>query len=258
MEQWRDQGIVLSARTHGESGSIVSLLTERYGRHAGYLRGGQGSKNRALVQAGNLVTANWASRADHGLGYYSLEAERPVAAMLMDDALKLGAMQSACALCDAALPEREAHAALFHGLVALGEAMQGEVWAEIYIIWELAFLRELGYGIELTRCAQGGDPATLEWVSPRSGCAVSAAAGEPYKDRLLKLPAFLRPGRGAGGAEDVLDGLKLTGYFLEHRIFAQLTSGIPVERLRFMERFARKFDAMAVIPTAPVGMTQGD
>ena len=240
MEQWRDQGIVLSARAHGEAGAILWLLTESHGRHGGYVRGGQSSKLRSSLQPGNLVSATWGSRVDDGLGYFNIEPEQSVAALLMDDPLKLAALQSACALCDAALPEREQHPGLFHGLLALADAMQGEIWGAVYILWELAFLRELGYGIELTKCAQGGDPATLEWVSPKSGCAVSAAAGEPYKDRLLPLPAFLKPAKGNADDLEVLKGLRLTRHFLEHRIFAQLHGGMPEERLRFEERFARQ------------------
>jgi hypothetical protein len=113
------------------------------------------------------------------------------------------------------------------------------VWAAAYVMWELALLREMGYGIELTKCAGGGDPETLEWVSPKSGHAVSRAAGAPYKEKLLPLPAFLKPEKGEASDEEILKGLRLTGYFLEHRAFAHHSRGVPEERLRFEERFAK-------------------
>jgi DNA repair protein RecO (recombination protein O) len=239
MEQWRDQGIVLAARAHGESGAVAYLLTESHGRHAGYVQGGQSTRLRGVLEPGSMVSASWSSRVADGLGGYVLEQERHVAALLMQDALRLGALQSACALVDAALPERQPHPGLYHGMMALIDTMDAEIWGAAYVMWELALLRELGYGIELSRCAGGGDAATLEWVSPKTGHAVSRAAGMPYKERLLPLPAFLKPEKGEVTDEEILKGLRLTGYFLEHRVFAQSRTGIPPERLRFEARFAK-------------------
>lgn len=239
MQQWRDKGIILSARPHGESGAVISLLTEEHGRHNGYVRGGQSSRQRAMLQPGTLVAAEWASRVEDGLGNFTLEPENQIATTLMDDPLKLGALMAACSLCDAALPEREGHPGLYHGFLALINMMDHEAWGAAYVMWELALLRELGFAVDLTRCAAGGDPAHLTWVSPKSGRAVSEEKAGPWKDKLLPLPEFLKPIRGNADPEEILKGLNLTGYFLEYWVFAQHRSGIPADRLRFGERFAR-------------------
>lgn len=239
MEQWQDQGIVLSARAHGESGAVVSLLTEAHGRHAGYVRGAHSSKMRGLLEPGNLVGVIWQTRVDGNLGTYTLEQERNLAGGLMDDPLKLGALLAACSLCDAALPEREGHPGLFHGFLALMDAMDGDIWGAAYVMWEIALLRELGFGLNLTRCAGGGSAERLAYVSPKSGHAVSAEAGEPYKDKLLPLPAFLKPQRGEATLDEILKGVAMTGYFIEHWVFAQHRSGPPEERRRFQERLAK-------------------
>ena len=239
MENWRDQGIVLAARPHGESGAVVSVLTKNHGRHAGYVRGGQSSRNRPTIEPGTLVSALWSARVADSLGAFTFEPERSLAAGVMDDPLKLGALLSACALCDAALPEREGHPGLFHGLLALFETMDSEDWGVTYIFWEIALLRELGFGLELTKCAGGGDAATLAWISPKSGRAVSQAAAAPYREKLLPLSDFLKPGGSSTAPEEILAGLRMTGHFLEHWVFAQHTSGVPEARLRFGERFSR-------------------
>ncbi len=230
---------MLSARSHGESGAVVSLLTENHGRHAGYVRGAHSSKMRGILEPGNLVGVNWQARVENGLGTFALEQERYLASGLIADPLKLGALLAACSLCDAALPEREGHPGLFHGFLALMEAMDGEIWGAAYVMWEIALLKELGFGLDLTRCAGGGSSESLAYVSPKSGHAVSAEAGEPYKDKLLKLPGFLTPQSGAIEPDDVLQGLELTGYFLEHWAFAHHTRGVPEQRCRFQERFAK-------------------
>lgn len=239
MESWRDQGLVLSARSHGEGGAVVALLTESNGRHAGYLHGAHSSKKRALIEPGTLVSVEWSARTSDNLGTYKLEEERGLSPMILNDPLKLGALLSACSLCDAALPEREGHAGLFFGLQALIDTLSSEVWGAAYVMWEIALLKELGFGLELNKCAGGGDSNMLAYVSPKSGRAVSYAEGEPYKDKLLDLPSFLKPNGGPADEEAVADGLKMTGHFLEYWVFAHHTKGVPEPRLRFEARYAK-------------------
>ncbi|MGB0720189.1 MAG: DNA repair protein RecO [Bdellovibrionales bacterium] len=238
MESFQDQGIVLSTRPHGENGAVVALLCAGQGRTAGYVRGAGGTRLRGTLECGNLVDANWASRVDGGLGAFTLELSRNYAAGFMQDPLKLGALQAACALCDAALPEREAHAGLFHGLLALFETLDSDVWGEAYVMWEVAFLKELGFSLDLSRCAGGGDDADLAYVSPKTGRAVSAAAGAPYREKLLVLPGFLTGRQEDMKVEEgILYGLRMTGYFLEHWVFNHHSKGVPEARIIFQQRF---------------------
>jgi DNA repair protein RecO (recombination protein O) len=239
MERWQDQGIVLAVRPHGENGGVVSLLTETQGRHAGYVRGAHSSKMRGTLEAGNLVDVSWQARTADDLGTMMLELVRSPAAHIMQDPLKLAALQSACALCDSALPEREGHPGLFHGLNALFETLQTDVWGPAYVMWEIAFLKELGFSLDFSKCAGGGSAENLAYVSPKTGRAVSLEAGGPYKEKLLHLPAFLKPGSGSMEERDVLIGLDMTAHFLEHWAYAHHTQGIPEARLRFATRFAK-------------------
>ncbi len=243
MEEWSDQAIVLSARPHGENGAVVSVLTENRGRHNGYVHAARSTKNRGALEPGTLVHVEWKAKVENQLGTMSFDQGKNLAAFLMDDHLKLSALLSACALCDASLPERENHPAIFYGMNALLETLQSEVWGAVYVLWEIAFMKELGFGLDFTRCVTGGDPATLTYISPKSGCAVSRAAGEPYKDKLLKLPEFLKPGGIRDGQpDDVLKGLKMTGHFLENWVFTHHTKGVPEARLRFESLFAKTID----------------
>lgn len=241
MEHWTDQAIVLSVRPHGEGGAIVSLLTSDHGRHAGYMHGAQSSKNRAMLEPGSQVYVQWQARVADSLGNFKLEQESGLPVGVLESPLKLGALLSACSLCDVALPEREGHAGLYHGLLALMETLEGDHWGAAYVMWEVSLLRELGFRLELNRCAGGGDIETLTHVSPKSGCTVSAAQAVPYKEKLLELPIFLRPEQvredGAGNDEDILRGLKMTGYFLEHWVFIHHTKGLPEPRSRFEDRY---------------------
>jgi len=214
-------------------------MTSAEGRCAGYVRGARGTKMRGTLEQGNIVDANWSSRVEDGLGTYQLELSKSHAAVFMQDPLKLGALQSACALVDAALPEREVHSGIYHGLAALFDVLESEIWGAAYVMWEIAFLKELGFSLDLTSCAGGGEGA-LVYVSPKTGRAVSQAAGAPYKGKLLDLPGFLI-GEGAADAGAVHDGLKMTGHFMEHWVFNHHTKGVPEARLMFAERFGKSF-----------------
>lgn len=244
MIDWADEGVVLSARKHGEAAAIVNLLTRAHGRHAGLVRGGAGRRLRGVLQPGNEVAARWRARLEEHLGTYTVELTRERASRLLGDALALAGLSAACALSQVALPEREPHAALHEGLVALLEALEGAPdWAARYVRWELGLLRELGFGLDLSCCAATGVRDWLAYVSPRSGQAVSEAAAAPWRDKLLPLPAFLITGLIAGAdevaADDVARGLELTGFFLERRVFAPHDQSVPAARARFVERFAR-------------------
>ncbi len=242
MEQWQDQGIVLAARRYAENGAIVSILTENYGRRAGFLHGAFSSRNRGTLEIGNVVDVHWQARTEENLGTFKFELKKSAAAPFLADPLKLAALQAACALCDQSLPEREGHPGLYRGFVALLDTFREDIWAAAYIIWEIALLKELGFSLDLTRCAAGGDSRSLAYVSPKTGRAVSYAAGETYKARLLDLPAFLKPNGGPADDTEILTGLRLTGYFLEHWAFTHHSEGIPEARRMLHLRFAERFE----------------
>jgi len=224
--EWTDEGIVLGVRRHGEHGAIAELLTREHGRHLGLVRGGAGSRMRPVLQPGNSVRAVWRARLDDHLGTYAIEGLRLRAAALLacsHGAYGVTHLASLARL----LPERDPHEGIFvlieHSLDDFAE-MNG---AAVHIVrFELAILAELGFGLDLENCAATGEATNLIYVSPKSGCAVSRTAGEPWRDRLLRLPAFLRPGERMDARlnqdvsdqgvsdQDLQDGFQLTGHFL--------------------------------------------
>ncbi len=234
--EWTDQGIILSARKHGETSAIVTLLTRAHGRHAGLVRGGTGKGSRGILQPGNTVEARWRARLAEHLGTLTCEMAHAFAAAVLDDADRLAALSAACAVAEAALPEREPFPAVFDGLLALLGAIEGDVWPVAYVRWELGLLAQLGFGLDLSECAATGRNDQLAYVSPKSGRAVSMAAGEPYRGKLLTLPAFLAGGGNGATPGALLDGLRLTGHFLERHVFAAMNVTMPAARRRLEDR----------------------
>lgn len=234
--EWTDDAIVLAVRKHGEHGVIASLLTRDHGRHPGLVRGGTGRKARGLMQPGNGLRATWRGRlADH-LGGYVCELTDARAARVLGDPRGLAGLAAACALAEAALPEREPHPAVYESLAVLLDMLGQGGWASALVKWELGLLAELGFGLDLTRCAATGVSDDLTHVSPRTGRAVSRAAAGPYRERLLVLPPFLlRPGAAADTAAEVLDGLALTAHFLDRHVLTPAGRTLPAARHRLVQ-----------------------
>ncbi len=238
--EWTDEGIVLSVRAHGETAAVAEILTRNHGRHLGLVHGGRSRKLRPVLQIGNHVDATWKARLSEHLGHVTLELRRGYAASAMDDPLALAGLTSLCALARL-LPERDPHPSLYEiTLFVLGYLDDSAVWPALYVRWELALLEELGFGLDLGSCAATGSNDQLIYVSPKSGRAVSASAGEPYRDKLLRLPSFLAPGRHNGVERgDVSDGLDLTGRFLDERVFRPRGETLPEPRGRMVELLSR-------------------
>lgn len=236
--EWSDDAIVLSHRAHGEASAVAMLLTRGRGRHAGLVQGARSGRRRGVLEPGNLVAARWRARLPEHLGTYTLEAVQSTAAGLLDDPTRLAALVSACAVCEAALPEREPHPAVYEGLCTLLSLLDGPFWDAAYVRWELSLLGELGFGLDLSRCAATGANDQLAYVSPRTGRAVSLSAGEAYRERLLPLPGFLL-GRGGAVPGQVLEGLTLSGHFLERSALAAGGVALPAARTRFVERYRK-------------------
>ena len=238
--EWSDRGIVLSSRPHGETGLVTTLLTRLHGRHAGFVAGGISRKSRPTWQSGNVVEVAWRAKQLEQLGHYTGELREAHAARAMDDAVELAGLSAACALIDAALPDREPHAAIFDGFHALLSAIGHRGWPVIYVRLELGLLQELGFGLDLDKCAVTGAAKDLAFVSPKTGRAVSRTAAEPYRDRLIVLPAFLSTGGLPGDPVELRLGLDLTGFFLERHVFWPHNKPLPAARARFMETLQRQ------------------
>ena len=238
--EWEAPAIVLEARPYGEGGAIVSVLTEQHGRYAGLVRGGASRAQSGLWQSGNLVEVRWVSRLADQLGHMTGEMVHPTAALAMDEPLSLALLQSACALAADALPEREAQPRVFSALLPLLAHLQqggAELMAD-YVRWELVLLEALGYGLGLSRCAATGTTEALDWVSPRTGRAVSAEAALPYAGRLLPLPSFLHGAQAERDPAAWLQGLRLTGHFLTRDAFGARHRAVPPARERLEHRVA--------------------
>lgn len=172
--EWRDQGILLAVRKHGETSAILEVFTQTHGIHAGVMRGATSRKIAPILQPGAQLDVQWRARLEDHIGSYSVEPLRSRAAMVMQDRQALAGLNAVCALLVHSLPEREPHPALYERTEALFDILdETELWPLAYLRWEVALLEELGYGLDLDECAVTGKTQDLIYVSPKTGRAVS-------------------------------------------------------------------------------------
>ena len=235
-----DEAIVCAVLPHGEHGAVVRLFTPSTGLVAAYVRGGRSRKMRPVLQPGNLVQASLRARVEEQLPGATIELLRSRAPLAMDRLAAPG-IEWLCGLTAVTLPERMAYPQLHSALAGLLDVMDHaddpRLWAAGLVRYELLLLQQLGFGLDLSECAATGSKDDLAYVSPKSSKAVSRGAGQPYAARLLPLPAFLRGNGGTPSWDDIADGFKTTGYFLERDL---LNSGRRHEMLAARERLVNR------------------
>jgi DNA repair protein RecO (recombination protein O) len=240
--EWRDEGLILGTRRHGESSVIVEAMTRAHGRYLGLVRGGRGKRMQPLLQTGTQAQFVWRARLDEHLGTFTVEPLKLCTGALMASAEALHAVCLAAALLRLAA-EREPQTELYEAAagIAAGLGSPGTLPPAL-VRFETEVLARLGFGLDLARCAATGVSEDLVYVSPRSGRAVSQAAGEPYKAKLLPLPGFLRAGESGGNPPpgEVMDGFKLTGFFLMRHLFGPRGLPLPEARDAYLAALAKR------------------
>jgi DNA repair protein RecO (recombination protein O) len=229
--EWRDEGLVIGVKRHGESAVILELMTRTHGRHLGLVRGGSGRALRSVLQPGNSVEAMWRARIEQNLGAYAVEPLRSRAARLIDRAFALHGVAHLAALLRL-LPERDPHGGLFDMAEVIADRLDSlDLAPALMARFELALLEALGFGLDLERCALTGTTQDLAYVSPKTGRVVARDAGAPWRDRLLLFPAFLRDATSApANSGELAAAFRLTGHFLARDVFAP--RGLEAPRAR--------------------------
>lgn len=237
--QLRTPAIVCAILTHGEHGVVARLLTPDNGLMAGYVRGGRSRRMRPVLQPGNVVEAEFRARTEDQLAGLTLELAESRSG-LHADPLAAAAIEWATALTAGSLAEGHEYPRLYAALDGLLEAIaaapSARRWASALVRYELLMLAELGFGLDLERCAVTGKAGDLGFVSPKSGRAVGADAAGGYRDRLFALPRFLIEGGPAENWEAIFDGLAITGHFLERDLIDERRGGLIAARQRLVER----------------------
>lgn len=218
--QWSDEAILLGVKRLGETSVIAEVMTRDRGRHMGLVRGGRSRRMQPVLQPGNRLEITWRARLDEHLGEFRIEPIELRAARLMESATAVYGVQALAALLRL-LPERDPHVHLYEALDVILDHLGDPADAgELFIRFELEVLNDLGFGLDLARCAATGRIDDLIYVSPKTGRAVCREAGEPWAAKMLALPRFLSAGAGkSADRQGLSDAFRLTGFFLNRHVY---------------------------------------
>ena len=222
--------IVLSTKPLGENTYIISLFTPENGRYLGVL------KKKHPPEIGTLCQVIWKARLSEQLGTFYLEEIKSYAPLLLDDMPRLNVLSNLCATLDKALPERQSYSELHAKTLAFLSTLNNTNFYAAYTHFEVDLLEALGFALDMSSCAGGGDKNDLAYISPKTGRAVSREKGKPYHDKLLKLPRFLWK-KDIATIDDLADGLALTGHFLSNYL-----GSLPITRTRILADLQRRRD----------------
>lgn len=242
--RWHDQGFLLGARRHGETSAILEVFTARRGRHAGVLRGGASHKMAAVLQPGAQLDIEWSARLEEHMGTLKVEPVKSRAAQVLQNRAALAAMATVCGLLRQSLAERQPYDRLYHMTVELLDALgSAPEWPAMYLLWEYRLLEEMGFGLDLSRCAATGSRENLSYISPKTGRAVSREGAGEWISRLLPLPGVFLSGQ-VDLDTDVVEGLFVTGHFLGRRLAPALgIKRLPESRDRMIASLSRAASA---------------
>lgn len=242
--EWVDEGIILGVRKHGETSAIVEVMTRHHGRHLGLVRGGRSRRMQPVLQIGNSIDIVWRARLDEHLGSFQVEPVRLRAAQLMENAIGVNGIQALAAILRL-LPERDPHENLYEILEVIIDNLEAPADAgELFVRFELTVLNELGFGLDLEACAATGVKTDLLYISPKSGRAVSAQAGEPWKDKLFLYPEFLHSGkRMAATGASLTAAFAMTNFFFDRHIYTPRGIECPNSREGFIQALIRKMNS---------------
>ena len=222
-----DEGIAIGVKKFSDSTNLMKILTKDNGIYSGLIRIKKNQGNSGVNIPGNTLSVNWRARLSEHLGFFNTELIKSRSSNYLNSSINLEVLNSICSLMDI-FPEREECIDLYNIIEELLDNLNNtRLWPFLYIKFELLFIERMGYGLDLSSCAVNGSTDNLNWVSPKTGRAVSALGAKGWEDRLLKLPEFLGQNEIKSVSKaDLLDSLKLTEFFLIKRVYSQYAKNL--------------------------------
>ena len=237
--RWESNGLILNFSKYNEKSYILEIFTEEHGKHKGIIRGLHSKNKRSIIEPGNEVFATWSGRLETHLGNYNVEPIKLWSSHVLQFKDKLSAISSICSLISLTMAERQPNPIIYFSSKKLIEivASKREDWIREYVFWEMQLLSEIGYGLDLERCAVTSKSSDLIYVSPSSGRAVTNEGAGDFRNKLLPLPKFMTDFKANYDNDDIYNALNLTEFFFKKRFFLPNNLNFPQSRNRLKELF---------------------
>lgn len=227
--EWKDSAIILHRSKYSEKLMVLTCFSSRNGLSRGAISNAK--KNQSITDVGNVVSVSWRGRLEEHLGRFSIESHETIYPFIYHDIAKMSALANLCELFRYGLAPKDPNKVLYGYLEDFLYAMKYNEsnWLQRMLFLEMEFLSHSGFGLDLSKCGVAGGNEDLAYISPKTGRAISAEVGLPYKTKLFRMTQSLQRVDCEAGIEDVLESLKVTQYFLEKHF------KIPESRKKFVD-----------------------
>lgn len=229
MSEWNDECILLDKTKYADIDGIVSFFSKKHGHLKSFCKDCFSKKNLPTFQKGNLLQINYHSKSEDSIGNIRCNLLQNYSSTVFNDLIRLNIVNSICSLLSM-LPEKEVNTDFYLKTKSIFTLLPNKNLLKTYSLWELDFLFVLGFGLDFSKCALTGSTENLEFVSPKSGRAVSKEAALPWKNKLLELPSFFIYKDEDPSFYEIKKALSLTGFFLENHVSKTLNCTIPNTR----------------------------
>ena len=149
--QWQDEGFLLSKSNFNENSIIIEAFTLHHGKYNGIVYGGSSRKQKRNFQIGNKILLNWKSKGQNKSGYFNIELIEAISPLFFDDKKRSICILAATSFLKILLPERQINKIIYNSFEKMLNNLKSDNWINLYIHWELALIKQLGFEIDLLR-----------------------------------------------------------------------------------------------------------
>lgn len=233
--QFSGEGYIIKVRKHGEQSAIVTLVCPQKGKIVGYVKGALNKRGLGIYQVGNYISYNAYARLEENmLSLRGVELLRSHTADFVLNNDKIEALVSMCRLLDECVAENDDLGEFYGAVDDFFKHINDENWLVYYSFFEFYLLDFLGIGLDISECAVTGKQTDLRYVSPKTGRAVCAEAGAPYKDRLFAYPQYIAEHNYMPQGAEIANVLNMTGSFLQKNFLNLHNLQLPENRANLL------------------------
>ena len=221
---WNDSGFLLSKNKYNENSIIAEIFTEHYGKCSGIIFGATSKKIKNYLQTGNMLHINHTYKNDGKIGYFKVEILKALSPLYFDNKKKLMCLSSAMNLIKLLTVESQENSKIFKLINDFFVILANKNWVKEYIFWELKLLKLVGYDLELNKIVN------KEIINNKTTYYVQSSTEKKI------VPNFLVDlDYDELDNNNLLNGLKLVGDYLEKNILIPNNLNYPTQRLDFIK-----------------------
>ena len=220
---WDDIGYLLSKNKYNENSLIAEIFTKEHGKISGIIFGGTSKKIKNYLQIGNQLYLSFNAKAENRIGYFKIEIYKAISPIYFDNPKKLNCILTAMNLIKILTAESQMNKDIYDLLNDFYKILNDPHWLKRYIFWELKLLSILGFNLDLERIVK------KEFINNKAMYIVKSSAEKKT------IPSFLiEKNNVSDDINDLLQGLKLVGDFMEKTILKPNNVNYPISRNQFI------------------------